>query len=224
MTTPRPGEIAQRLGPYLAPGRLERMREVLTRRTRRLTAVLDRFYDPNNVAACMRTADALGVQDVWVVRSDRTSPLGLREPSRAVSLDAARWLTRIDCEPDDVVPRLGDHRLVVTALDGTDTLDAIPLDRPLAVVFGAERDGAADALIAAAEHRVALPMRGFSQSLNVSVAFGIVMSRLRERLERERDDWVLGPDARAALLDGWVHRDVAHADAILAELGRRVAG
>ena len=79
----------------------------------------------------------------------RTSPL-LREPSRAVSLDAARWLTRIDC--------------------------------------------------------------------------GIVMSRLHERLERERDDWVLGPDARAALLDGWVHRDVAHADAILAELGRRVAG
>jgi len=215
-----PGYLTRVLAPYLEDARVERMRAVLARRTRHLTAVLDRFFDPHNIAACVRSADACGVQDLHVVRSVATRAPQL---GRAISMRAERWLTMTSYPSAELsLAALARYRVVVTSLDGATTpLDALPLDRPLAVVFGNEKDGVSEPLLAAAEHYVALPMRGFAQSLNVSVAFALVMDKLRTRLERSDVAWSLSEAEQVALLDRWIYRDVSQAPAILAELARR---
>jgi len=203
------------------------MRDVLGRRTRHLVPVLDRLYDPNNVAACLRTADALGLQDVHVVAAPRVSARGLREDARAVALDAGRWVTRVrHADPAVALARLEaeGYRVVVAGFAADARApEELPLDRPLAVVFGAERDGVTGPLAERAALRVTLPMRGFVQSLNVAAALAVIMSRLRDRLDAELAPavWQLDSARAAALLDAWLVADVAHAERILAELERR---
>ncbi|MFO0745530.1 MAG: RNA methyltransferase [Myxococcota bacterium] len=221
----QPGRMTELLGGYLSEGRLERMRGVLARRTRHLTALLEHFHDPHNIAACARSADAVGLQDLHIVPEHGRMP----DLGRATSMRAERWLTLASHPtPGDAVTalRAAGYRLAVTALDGPTPpvpVAEVPLDRPLVVAFGNERSGVSEALAAAADLRVVLPMRGFVQSLNVSVAFALLMSQLRERLEGELEPalWTLPDDVRVALLDRWVEGDVAHAKAILAELVAR---
>lgn len=220
-----PGRLTEVLSGYLSEGRLDRMRSVLARRTRRVTALLERFHDPHNVAACARTADALGLQDLHLVPEHGAMP----DLGRAISMRAERWLSlRVHPTPEAAASALQatGHRLAVTSLEGdrpVTPIDELPLDRPLVVAFGNERGGVSGSLAALADYRVVLPMRGFVQSLNVSVAFALMMSRLRERLERElpEAEWRLPPEAHGELLDRWVLSDVSHARKILAELAAR---
>lgn len=234
-------EIITRLGPHVQPRRLARLRAVAAQRTRHLGAVCERFFDLHNVAACLRTADALGLQEVHVVpepvapgvprrpprdltlAAELAPPEDPTDPGRSVSMASERWVDRVDHPTlaDAVAAlRARGHRVVVTALGDTGAItpvDALPLDRPLSVIWGNEQRGVSAEALALADLRVAIPMRGFVPSLNVSVAFAIVMSRLRDRLEAERppDRWALTPDEQDALVARWLFSHVPHAPRIL---------
>jgi tRNA (guanosine-2'-O-)-methyltransferase len=223
-----PAEIIARLGAHVSPGRLARLRAVAARRTRHLSALCERFADLHNVAACMRTAEALGLQELHVVMDADATPEAERRPprdpivARSVSLASERWIDRSDHASSEAALaalRQRGYRIVVSAAAGElpeTPLAALPLDRPLALVLGNERDGILAATTAQADARVAIAMRGFVQSLNVSVAFAIVMARLRERLEAELDvsAWALGAAEQEALVARWLLAHVPHAEAI----------
>jgi len=236
-----PAAIIERLGAHVQPRRLARMRDVAARRTRYLGAVCERFFDLHNIAACLRTADALGLQDLHVVpepvppgalrRPPRDLTLGdevagvdaSADPGRSVSMASERWVDRVDhpSVADAVATlRTAGHRIAVTALDDAGEItpvDALPLDRPLSILWGNERRGVSPEAIALADLRVTIPMRGFVPSLNVSVAFAIVMARLRDRLEAERPHaaWPLSPPEQEALVARWLFAHVPQATAIL---------
>lgn len=229
--------VIARLAAHVEPRRLERMRAVAALRTRHLGALCERFYDLHNIAACTRTADALGLQELHVVPESGLSEAERRpprdptlaegsappDPGRSVSLASERWVDRVDHQ-DTLAAfaslREAGHRIAVTAFGDAGELtpvDALPLDRPLTVVWGNEQRGVSAEALALADHRVLIPMRGFVPSLNVSVAFAIVMARLRDRLEAERapDSWLLTGAEQEALVARWLFTHVPHAAAIL---------
>lgn len=210
-------DLIATLSPHISDARFARMRAVAAARTRHLTAVFDRFYDTHNIAACMRSADIFGLQDMHVV-PESGLPEDERRPPRdvtiasAVSLKSDQWVDRYNHRSSAAVldvlrPK---HLIVATAMHG-EPIDAVPVDRPIAVLFGNERDGLQPDVIAAADMRVTIPMRGFAQSLNVSVAFAIIMARLRERV-----DVPLSAAEQTALVARWLVAHVPHAKAILA--------
>ncbi|MGC8762842.1 MAG: TrmH family RNA methyltransferase [Acidobacteriota bacterium] len=208
-----PPGTARRLSPYLLPGRLQRLEEVLASRTGSFVLVLDRLYDPHNLSAILRTAEAFGLQEVHLAGSfpDRLNP--------QVALGAERWLTvRRWPDPTALLAHLQERGfLLAVTVPGGEGRDPSSFDPPgpTALVLGNEHDGVSDLFLRRAQAKLTLPLRGFSQSLNVSVAAGIFLWALAGRpalrlpLEESR---------REALRDRWVYGSLPRAEEILRHL------
>jgi tRNA (guanosine-2'-O-)-methyltransferase len=171
---------------FLVPERRERIDRVVANRTRTLTIVMEAFCDPQNVNAVLRTCDAFGIQEVHVVE-------GAQKPydrNKKISQNADKWL--------DVVRWRGTREclehlkargfsIYATHLeDGAKALGELSFTGPVALVFGSEHRGvSADALALADVHFV-IPMHGFVQSLNVSVAAAVSLAHAVQRRVAER--------------------------------------
>ena len=218
------GRATSLLTPFVLPERIQRLTSVIEHRTRRITLLLERVHDAHNVAACARTCDAFGLQDLHIIPPE-DKPLRF---SKLVSSGAHRWLTvHVHDTLDSALQALrsSGYMLAVTDVSSEapcDTPASLPLDAPLCVAFGNERDGVSQALRAAADMPLHIPMTGFVESFNVSVAVAIACSRLRERIDAMPPAaWQLSTSERAALMDTWVIEDVPHAHAVLMEIARR---
>lgn len=144
--------------------------------------MLDGVQDPHNLGACMRTADAAGVDAVIVPRHGAAS---LSPTVSKVASGAAEHL------PFATVPNLGrvltwlkDYGVccIGTSDKSDSSLFAMDLNRPLVLVMGKEETGLARGIEGRCDELVSLPMQGAVSSLNVSVAAGICLyEMLRQR-------------------------------------------
>lgn len=144
--------------------------------------LLDGIQDPHNLGACMRTADAAGVDAVVVPRHGAA---GLSPTVSKVAAGAAEHL------PFAAVPNLGrvlgwlkDYGVAIigTSDKGETSIFDTDLDRSLALVMGREHSGLGKGIANRCDELVSLPMAGEVSSLNVSVAAGICLYEvLRQR-------------------------------------------
>jgi len=154
--------------------RRERLKAVLADRLESVTILMDAPHDPHNGAAVLRSCDAFGVFRLHVVeRAEAFSA------SNAVAKGAERWVDVIahDSTQNAVSAlRAGDYRLIGTHPQGEllpAQLQQIPR---LALVMGNEHDGICKELIDGCDGLVRVPMRGFVESLNVSVSAAILLA------------------------------------------------
>ena len=185
---------------YLLPERKARIDEVVSRRTRTLVVVIEALCDPQNVNAVLRTCDAFGVQEVHVVEG----PMKGFDRNKKISqnadkwLDVSRWASTSECL---VALKKRGFAIHVTWLgQGTVGLSDLDFAGPVALVFGNESRGVSDQALALADARFAIPMRGFSQSLNVSVAAAVSLAGAVERREAQRGSHGDLPEAEAQSL------------------------
>jgi len=135
--------------------------------------VLDAVHDSRNVSAVLRSADAFGVQEVHLVPGE--------EPfvaSKLISQGADRWLDVIEhAGPDAAIAALRGRGFTVYAatMQGGVSPEQLASVPKVAIVFGNEKDGIRGPLSDACDGRYTIGMRGFSQSLNVSVAAAITL-------------------------------------------------
>ncbi len=171
---------------FLLPERRDRIDRAVANRTRTLTVVMEAFCDPQNVNAVLRTCDAFGVQDVNVVEG----PMKPYDRNRKISqnadkwLDVTRWKSTVEC-----LRALKDRGFSVYATHlgpASRPLGELSFAEKVALVFGNESRGVSDEALALADVCYAIPMRGFVQSLNVSVAAAVSLAHALERRERER--------------------------------------
>lgn len=160
----------------LAP-RKERIDQVIANRTRNLTVVLDRLEDSFNMAAVLRTCEAMGVQEVHVIRN----PDVPWSPNSKVTQGCDKWLdlTRYDdfASCRRALKDRGFSLLVSAIREGSKSLFDVKFDTKVALVFGNERTGCSEEVIASADGCFWLPMLGFTQSLNISAAASASVSR-----------------------------------------------
>jgi tRNA (guanosine-2'-O-)-methyltransferase len=157
--------------------RKERVDEVVARRTRSVIVVLDQLEDTFNMAAVLRTCEGMGLQEVHVI----DNPEVPFEPHKKVTQGCDKWL-------DIVIHRDGPrclaglrergYRLWASAIrEGGQSLFEIAFDQKIALIFGNERHGIREELIALADRTFWIPMRGFTQSLNISAAVSASVTR-----------------------------------------------
>jgi tRNA (guanosine-2'-O-)-methyltransferase len=169
-----PAEVVRLLEPLVTDRRRTRLQDVIARRLESVHVVFDAPHDPHNGAAVLRSCEAFGVQKVHVVERKE----GFLAAS-TVTRGAEKWVdvTRTKtAEPAVTALRAAGFELVGAHPDGElapEDLAGIPR---LALVLGNERDGIAEDLAAACTKRVRVPMRGFIESLNVSVTAAILLS------------------------------------------------
>lgn len=195
--------VCEALAPLLTPERIARIDQVIDARLGSVAAAVEDTYDPHNAAATLRTCEALGLQELYVIEP------GLRFSSaKGVTRGAHRWLDlHRFSEASAAVGalKLRGFRVYATLPDpGAASIEDVPIDSPIAVVFGNEHDGVSPAAIAACDGAVTVPMFGFTESYNLSVTVGLAMSRLAAR--RRAYIGTLGdldPERRARLRARW---------------------
>ena len=173
----RPADVViEALSPVVTSERLRRIDEVVQNRTDELVLVLDCIADPHNSSAVLRSADAFGVQTVHVIVGEH----GFRA-SRGVSKGTHRWLDVVRYRSAEAcVRRLKDDGYAVyVAAMGADIAPEDLHDAPRgAVGFGNEHSGVSPEMRSLADGTFAIPMRGFVESLNISVAAAITIQTL----------------------------------------------
>lgn len=160
----------------MTPERTEKLTRVLSHRQPDLTVVLENVFDPHNISAVMRTCDAVGVQEVFILNTKipRHNKFGARSSS-----SATKWLT-VHAFEDAVACfsaiRLRYDRIWTTHLGESSVgLYELDLTRPTALVFGNERTGVSDEIRALADGNFLIPQVGIIQSLNISVACAVTL-------------------------------------------------
>jgi len=201
---------------YLTPERKDRLRKVLANRTRNLVLGLEDIYDPHNASACLRSAEAMGVQEVQVIASRHEF-----RPAPKVTNGADKWLdVQLHESVDDCITRLkarGIHVAAGAIIDAAMPLGDLDFSRPTALFFGNEHDGISDQLMARADQLFYIPMLGFTQSFNLSVAAAIALyygAGQRVRLLARHGD--LSQGEREELYARWVKLSVPMAEEMLA--------
>ncbi|MGA9573255.1 MAG: 23S rRNA (guanosine(2251)-2'-O)-methyltransferase RlmB [Lysobacterales bacterium] len=146
-----------------------------------LILVLDGIQDPHNLGACLRTADAAGVQLV-VICKDRSA--GITPVVRRAASGAAETLTVIQATNLARVLRTLKKRgiwLAGTSDEASDSLYTTDLTGPLALVMGSEGSGLRRLTAELCDYLVSIPMAGTVESLNVSVATGVCLYEINRQ-------------------------------------------
>lgn len=169
----------QLLEPFVTDRRRERLLSVIQKRLESVQVVFDAPHDPHNGAAVLRTCEAFGVQKVHVIERKETF-LAASTVSRGAEkwVDVSRY-ARTE-EAIDAL-RASGMELVGAHPDGELAPEDLANVPRLALVLGNERDGISDELASACTKRVRVPMRGFIESLNVSVTAAILLEHATSR-------------------------------------------
>ena len=207
------GELIALLGETITEHKRSKIAEVLDERTRHLTILLEDIYQPHNASACLRSCECLGVQDVHIVESRNEY-----RPNTEVAMGSSKWLSMHRYHSTEAclaTLRSQGYRLVATspAADGHD-LTTLPLDQPLAIMFGTEEQGLESDTLAAADMTLRLPMYGFTESYNISVTVALTLARLTERLRESGVTWELSDEEKEALTLEFYRRIVKRHDLI----------
>ena len=166
--------VVRLLEPMVTEARAARLREVIARRLDSVAVVFDGPYDPHNGAAILRSCEAFGVQRLHVVERESAS----FAVARSVTRGAEKWVdltvhagapSLLAWSTASAMPLVGAHP------EGELTPEDLAGLPRVAIVLGNEREGIRPAIAAACAHRVRVPMRGFVESLNVSVTAAILL-------------------------------------------------
>jgi tRNA (guanosine-2'-O-)-methyltransferase len=205
-----PRRVIALLEPLVLDRRRERLLSVISRRVGSVQTVFDAPHDPHNGAAVVRSCEAFGVQRINVIERRETFLLA---PS--VSRGSEKWVDlRRWTKADDAVAKLKEEGFELVGADASGELAPEDLARipRLALVLGNERDGIAADLARACSRRVRVPMRGFVESLNVSVVAAVLLASAT--LGREGD---LAEEDRLRLYARGLYLSVEKADEVLAQ-------
>ena len=220
-----PPDAWELLSPKLSPLRRERMLSVAAQRTRHIRLVLQDVFDPHNIGACLRSAEAFGI-----LCCDQVNLYQKFGKASTVGRGADQWLE---------VRRFTDFQLYTKALKdkgykiaaaypaGTAmSLEELPLDRPLAIVFGNEREGLHEAWQEHVDYRFTIPMYGMVESFNVSVSAALTLHSISDRCRKElpAERLLLDPIAQKRLLDQWICRHSHNPQEELSRLREQSSG
>ncbi len=140
----------------------------------KLSLILDRIQDPGNLGTIIRTADAAGIKDLVLVKgtTDPFSTKVLRSTMGSIFDVRLHFM-----ETDEVIDYMKENsiRIVATALEATDYHYELSVSDPLSLVIGNEGNGVSKAFMEAADELIKIPIYGGAESLNASVAAGIVL-------------------------------------------------
>ncbi len=201
---------------FVTPSRAAKVKEVLDRRTRHLTIVMEDFENSLNTSAVLRSCEAMGIQDVHIIENQFKSKI-----SAYVAKGGSKWLTlnrHNDAEKSNTSQCIESlkqqgYQIWVTSPDQEAAdINEVAIDSKIALVFGTEFKGASNEALVMADKRVCLPMNGFTESYNVSVSVALCLHVLLQKLKDSEMDWRMSEEEKKQLTLEWYRKVVRRSD------------
>lgn len=163
----------------LLPRRLERIEAVVGKRVFSSSVVLENLYDRGNISAVIRTCEGLGFVDLHVIELQEKFKESQRTTKGADKwVELTKWKSTRSC-----LEKLKSEgkKILATALSSQSReLRLEDFAEPCAIVFGNEKEGVSGEVLDLCDAQVKMPIYGFIESYNISVAASLVMGMARE--------------------------------------------
>lgn len=190
----------------MMPEREERIKNVLNKRQSNLTVVFENVHDPHNIAAVMRTADAVGIAEIFIIYNQ---PRNFSKLGKQTSSSASKWLLiHHFSNPQDCFAEVRKrYEKILTTKISPESKSVYEIDftQSLALVFGNEHTGVSEECAKLADENFLIPQVGMIKSLNISVACAVTLyEAYRQRFNKGFYDSVqLSAQMRAQLWEKW---------------------
>jgi len=202
---------------FLTERRKELFKQVLSERTRHFTVVLEDIFQQHNASAVVRTCDIFGVQDIHVIENRYVNKV-----SRHVAKGAQKWLDFYRYNEDtnntkDCLESLrnqGYQIIATTPHNDSCVLQDFDITKKSAFVFGVEKAGVTDFMMQEADGYLKIPMVGFTESFNISVAAAIILQDVTTKLKNSTIDWQLSSEEKMIIYQNWVEKTIKNVDKI----------
>ncbi|MCF6280112.1 MAG: RNA methyltransferase [Flavobacteriaceae bacterium] len=182
------------IAPMLSDRRKDLFDVILSQRTRHFTVILEDLYQKHNTSAIVRSCDVFGIQDVHIIENKYKSYM-----SNQVGKGSQKWLdfsryrkkqiNTQDCI--DTIKNQGYQLIVTSPHNDSCLLQNFDITKKSAFVFGVEKTGVSEMMMSQADGFLKIPMVGFTESLNVSVAAAITLQSVTERMRNSNVHWQL---------------------------------
>ena len=167
--------------------------------------MLEYLFDPHNISAVFRTAEVFGLEDVHVI--EEVNPYKV---NKSILKGSIKWMNiylhkkRMACMEH---LRKKGYRIAVASTNTNNSVLDLDLSQPTAFYLGSEFTGNHPDTLAAADCEFKLPQYGITESMNVSVAGGVLMCYLDHFMQQKgRQNFTLSPKERDELLLEWLER------------------
>ncbi|WP_425638700.1 TrmH family RNA methyltransferase [Algoriphagus yeomjeoni] len=212
------------LSQYITDNKKSVMEKVLAQRTKFFTVVLEDIFKPHNASAVLRTCDCFGLQDVHVIEkmnAYKVNPFVTRGASQWIDLH--KYYNKEGSAVQDCfsVLREKGYKIYGTSpLPGSISIYDLEPSEKIALVFGNEHDGISQEVHENVDGLVHIPMLGFTESFNISVAASISLYELVKKVKNyDHPDFYLTEEEKQLLRMKWyrsvVKRDDLHEKAYL---------
>jgi tRNA (guanosine-2'-O-)-methyltransferase len=197
---------------FVTENRRNLFKQVINERTRHFTVAIEDICQPHNSSAVVRSCDVFGIQDLHVIESNYQF-----YASNQVAKGAQKWLNfllfnkrntnnTLDCIAD--LKSKGYKIIATTPHNDSCLLHDFDINQKSAFFFGVEKDGLSNDVLDNADGFLKIPMVGFTESLNISVAAAIVLQDVTQRLKKSDVDWQLSAQEKEQLYLEWLEKSI----------------
>jgi len=210
-------ELLAYLEDFVTEKRKDLFKEVLEHRTRHFAVVLEDLYQKHNWSAVVRSCDVFGVQDIYTIENKYNAYI-----SNGVGKGGQKWVdfhrfkekenNTVDCV--EALKEKGYKIIVTTPHEESSFVSDFDITEKSAFVFGVEGEGASDEMMSKADGYLKIPMYGFTESLNVSVAAAITLQTVTEKLHKSDLDWKLSEEEKQDIYQNWLEKSIGSVEQI----------
>ena len=202
---------------YLTDKRKTLYKKVIAERTCHFTVVLEDISQPHNASAILRTCDIFGVQDLHTVENKY-----INRVSKYVAKGSQKWITSKRYKSDgnntqicfDNLREKGYQIIATSPHNNSCLLQDFDISKKTAFVFGEETEGISDFVKENADGFLNIPMVGFTESLNISVAAAIILQDVTTKLRNSDINWHLSEKEKEMLYYDWLKKSIKNSDVI----------
>ncbi len=214
-------QVIDLINPYISEPRKNRIAQVVKDRSFSVVSVLENIYDRGNASAVMRSCEAMGFQSVHMIEPNDKFKKANRVTKGADKwLDVTTWKSTSQCVK---FLKAHNYKIYATHLNAK----AVPIEKidwtePSAIVLGNEKDGISPEMQELCDQTVIIPMQGFVQSFNISVAAAIALYHIyRARIAKFGQSGDLTEEEREILTAQFLIRSSKNPERLLRRLMER---
>lgn len=199
---------------FITEERKQRFLEIISQRTNHFTVAMEDVFQMHNTSAVVRTCEVFGVQQAHSIEGRYGKRL-----DEKIAMGAQKWVDvfRYDDTQKciDTLREKGYQIVATTPHKDAYLLNDFDISKKSAFFFGTEKEGLSEKVLAQADTYLKIPMVGFTESLNISVAVAIVLQQLTDKLRRSNIKWQLTDEEHYNVLEQWTKISVRNVNDVI---------
>ncbi|EJF34989.1 RNA methyltransferase, TrmH family [Capnocytophaga sp. oral taxon 335 str. F0486] len=207
-------ELLTYLEHFITEERKERFLQVISARTNHFTVAMEDVFQMHNTSAVVRTCEVFGVQQAHSIEGR----FGKRLDAK-IAMGAQKWVDVFrynDTQSCIEALRAQGYQIVATTPHkDAYFLNDFDISKKSVFFFGTEKEGLSEQVLSQADTYLKIPMVGFTESLNISVAVAIVLQQLTDKLRRSQVAWQLTDEERLSTLINWTKKSIRNVKDVL---------